>query len=316
MLPLAALLGMLVDDLAVVRAYHPRQCLLAVALSVFLVAECSLTNPLSSPPSDWRARLDALEARLPKKLPPHAVLAIATEPLKPGGDSVNWPVWLIQNDANVAAAMLGISTLNGYSGNGPSFWKPMTTCRDIGDNLRAGRHFLAEHGLAAPNVTPDRLVLLGFDTCVPEELSGRGPPLQLGRTYDFARGADGNQFPADSFSNPESWGRWTDAKDGSIFFSLRTVPPAPLSIAIEASSLSTAADRKQVVALVANGNPCGQFIITASQPHGEVTCPVGALRAGDNALTFHVAHPTRPIDLADTRLLGLGLEHLTIEPKD
>jgi hypothetical protein len=304
MLPLAALLGMLVDDLAVARADRPRQCLLAVALSLFLVAECSLINPSSSSPSDWRARLDALEARLPKKLPPHAVLAIASD------DS------LIQFDSEVAAVMLGISTLNGRSGNSPPTWKPMTTCRDIGDNLRSARRFLVEHGLAAPNVTPDRLELLGFDTCVPEELSDRDPPLQLGRTYDFAQGADGNQFAADGFSNPESWGRWTDGNDASLFFSLGTAPPAPLSVAIEATSLSPAPDRKQVVAVTANGNPCGQFIITASQPHAEVTCPVGALRVGDNALTFRVAHPTRPIDLADTRLLGLGLENLTIKLKE
>jgi hypothetical protein len=310
MLPLAALLGMLVDDLAAVRAYRPRQYLVAVALSVFLVAECSLINPLSSPPSAWRARLDALEARLPKKLPPHAVLAIAAEP-----EDVS-QYKLTQTDAEVAALALGISTMNGYSANGPPTWRPMTTCRDIGDNLRASRHFLAEHGFPAPTVTPDRLVLLGFDICVPDELSDRDPPLQLGHTYDFARGADGNQFPADGFSNPESWGRWTDAKDAFFFFSLGTAPPAPLSVVIEAISLSPAADKKQVVAVVANGNLCGQFIITASQPRAEVTCPVGAFRAGDNALTFRVAHPTRPIDLADTRQLGLGLEKLTIKPKE
>ena len=313
MLPLAALFGMLIDDLAAPRAYRLPRYLLALALSVFLVAECSLINQNSSAPSDWRARLDALEASLPKQLPPHAVLAIKTEPWKP---EIDWPWKLIQTDASLAAVTLGISTLNGYSGNYPPTWKPMTTCRDISDNLLSGRHFLIEHGNPAPDITSDRVVPLGFGTCPPSEFTD-DPPLQLGRTYHFAQGADGNQFLADGFSYPESWGRWTDAETAFLFFTLSTAPLAPFSVAIEASSLSRAADRKQVAAVIANGHACGQFVVTSSWPHAEVTCPPGALRAGDNMLRFNIARPTRPIDLGinnDDRHLGLGLQTLTVTP--
>src|SRR5262249_27755983 len=139
-------------------------------------------------------------------------------------------------------------------------------------------------------------------------------PLQLGRTYHFARGADGNQFLGEGFSHPESWGTWTDAKDAFLFFQLGTAPPAPLSIAIEASSLSPEADRKQLFAAAATGQVGGRLVVTSSRPDATITCPAGAFGAGDNVLHLQIARPTRPVDLgmnADHRPLGLGLMTLT-----
>jgi hypothetical protein len=312
MLPVAALFGMLIDDLAAGRAGLLPRYPLALALSVLLAAECSLINQYSTQPSDWRGRLDALQARLPKQLPRDAILAIKTEPKQPG---VDWPWLLTQTDADMVAATLGISTLNGYSGNSPPTWKSMTTCGDITDNLRAGRHFLMEHAMLAPDIT-NRLVLVGFGDCTPAGFA-HDPLLQLGRTYDFAQGADGNEFLADGFSYPESWGRWTDAENAFLFFSLSTVPSTPVSVAIRASSLSPAADREQAALVSANGHVCGQLVVTSNQPNALVTCPAGALRVGDNMLRLNVARPTRPSELgvdADERRLGLGLQTMTLMP--
>ena len=311
MLPLAALLGMLIDDLATARAYRYPCRLLAVVLSVFLVAECSFINQSASPPSAWRARLDALEARLPKKLPPHAVLAIATEP-KPGDDSA-FVLTLI--DADVAAATLGIHTLTGYSGDFPPTWRTMTTCRDVGYNIHAGRHFLAEYGLPTPDITPSQIVLVGFGACQVTGL-GSDPTLQFGRAYRFANGGDGNVLTGDGFSDPESWGRWTDAKNAFLFFSLASPPPGPVSIAVEADSFSPTPDREQSVTVAANGHVCGRLTLAAGKPHTEVICPTGALHANDNMVSLRVAHPARPIDLginADERLLGLALRTVTLK---
>jgi hypothetical protein len=315
MFPLATLLGMLIDDIAAARLHHLPRWLLALALSVFLVAECSLVGRYSSSPSTWRARLNALEALLPKKPPSDAVLAIATEPEKPGFD---WPWILTQMDASLAAVTLGVSTLNGYSGSAPPNWKVMTTCRDIGDNLRAGRHFWAEHGTTAPAITQSRLVLVGFDSCDPVQFTG-DPAVQLGHTYYFGVGADGNQFLGDGFSDPESWGRWTDDKNAFLFFSLGSLPSAPLSIAVAAASMSSAADRKQAVNVIVNGQACGQLVVTASRPLAAVTCPAGAFRTEYNMLRLGIARPARPIDVGvneDRRLLGLGLIALTLMPKE
>ena len=313
MLPLAAVLGMMIDDLVAVRANRFPGRLLAVALSGFVVAECSLIEPYSSSPSDWRARLAAVEAQLPANLPPDAVIAVAA-PTQSTDDDDNWQP---QMDAQLAAVMLGVGTLNGYSANWPPTWKIMTTCRDVGENLRAGRHFLAEHGAAAPAVDQSRLMLVGFGDCDPAQFY-REPSLQLDRIYRFGPGADGNQFVGGGFSAPESWGRWTDGKDAFLYFSLGIASPVPLSVAIEAVSMSSSADREQIVAVAANGRACGEMTVTASRPHASVTCPAGALRAEDNTLHLHIARPTRPIDAGlstdDPRRLGLGLQTLTVTP--
>jgi hypothetical protein len=146
---------------------------------------------------------------------------------------------------------------------------------------------------------------------------GREPTLKLGRTYHFAPDAAGNDFVADGFSPPEDWGgRWTDGSNASLFFALEAAPPGRVFISIEARSFSSAADRRQEVTVSANGGNCGRLVITESAPRTKVTCPAGALRAGNNAVRFLIAHPTRPIEIGhndDLRELGLGLRALTIE---
>jgi hypothetical protein len=310
MLPLAALIGMLIDDLAATRTHILPRRLLAVALFVFLVAECSFISSQGAPtPDAWRERLEALEARLPKKLPPHAALAIA-EIETPGVNP-----WLTAIDASVAAATLGIHTLNGYSGNYPPTWRTMRTCRDVGDNIKAGRHFLAEYGLPVPDIAPFQIVLVGFAACQVTGLGG-DPRLRVDRTYRFANGGDGNVLTGEGFSDPENWGRWTDANNAFLFFSLASPPPGPVSVAVEADSFSPTPDRRQSVTVVANGHVCGRLTLAAGKPHAEVICPTGAFHINDNVLNFRIAHPARPIDLGvndDERLLGLGLRTVTLE---
>jgi hypothetical protein len=308
MLPLAALLGMLIDDLA---ASRPQGRLIGVVLSGFLIAECSLIgfhppgvlDRFSSPTAIWRDHLEAIESRLPRRVPPQAILA------NTGGQA--------DDDAVVVAGVLGIRTLNGYSGNYPPSWKPMETCADVAANIRAGRHFLAEHELPPRSITADQLLLVGFGPCDPVPLA-RDPVLDLGRKYQFAPGAAGNEFAANGFSVPEVWGRWTDGDDAFLFFTLTVAPAGPITVTIDANSLSPAADRRQVATVFANNQTCGRLVVTTGQPHAEVTCPAGVLRAGDNALRLRIAHPTRPIELGingDVRRLGLGLISLTVTPR-
>ena len=114
----------------------------------------------------------------------------------------------------------------------------------------------------------------------------RDPTLELGRTYRFTQGAAGNGFAGDGLSFPESWGRWTDAKNAFLFFSLAAAPPGPVSIAVDAISLSPPADRRQVATVIANGRDCGRLVVALHKPRAEVTCPAGALHAGDNMLRF------------------------------
>lgn len=159
MLPLAALFGMLIDYLlrSATRPWLNR--VLAIGLSVFVVAECSLIHHLSSSPAEWRRRIAALESRLPPKLPPHAILAVADKDPTPGA-------WALHDlDAQLVAVLLGIHTVNGYTSNTPPGWRFMATCHDVEENLRAGRKFLADHGFPAPPISSNQVVLVGFSPC-------------------------------------------------------------------------------------------------------------------------------------------------------
>lgn len=312
MLPVAVLFGLLIDDLADTARRGPIRYAMAVALSALLVAECSLIRVPASAPQDWRARTAALEAELPKPPPPHAILAVATPP----GSAVGfWPWVIVQTDAQLVAISLGIPTLNGYSGNLPNGWKTMSMCADVAHDIRAGRHFRAEHGLPAETISPDQLVLVGFGTC---GLAGLGDdaPLALGHTYHFAPGAAGNAFPGGGFSDPESWGRWTDGKNAFLYFSLAKAPHGPVTLVVDATSLSPAPDQKQVVTVLANNRGCGPLVVTQTAPRAEVVCPDGALHGGNNVLRLRIAAPTRPRDLGindDSRRLGVGLRALVLQ---
>lgn len=315
MLPLAALFGLLMDDLAAPGPHRlVRRCVASV-LSAFLVVECSWVVVANSTPADWQARLDALEARLPKTLPPHAILAVAGPPFR-SADAFPWA--LTQTDAEVAAVGLGISTLNGYSGNQPPTWSTLTTCGDVEHDIRAGQHFLAEHGFAAPDIEPEQIVLVGFGHCEFSAL-GHDPLLQIGHSYRFAEGADGTPIVGGGLSGPESWGRWTDANEAFLYFSLAASIPGPTAVEISARAFSSLPDRRQEVTVEANTRDCGHFEVSAKRSRAQVVCPPGAFGIGNNVLRFGVARPARPIDLGvsnDWRRLGLGLEALTLRPLD
>ena len=199
----------------------------------------------------------------------------------------------------------------------------MANCRDLATNLRAGQDFLVKHGLPHPKYAPNDLVLVGFDDCDPAQLnhepSLRDPELRLEHAYHFSEGADGNQFLADGFSIAENWGRWTDDKNAFLFFTLATVPQTPISLVVEADSISLEADRRQVASVVANDHACGQLVVTRRQTRAAVTCPAGAFRVGSNMVRLDIASPTRPIDIGengDSRHLGLGLKTLTFTAKE
>src|SRR5271165_3635692 len=99
--------------------------LLAVALSGFVVAECSLIKPDSSSPSAWRARLEAVEARLPEKLPAAAVLAIAAPPQSDDDDG-----WQTQMDAELARLIQRIAGIQKRV-----LYKPLSSRHELASRL-------------------------------------------------------------------------------------------------------------------------------------------------------------------------------------
>jgi hypothetical protein len=312
LLPLSVLAGLLVDDVARRRRWPGRAA--ALALVALLVAESALTRASTSRIADWRAPVTALEAALPKPLPPDAILAVAAPPFdeKSAPSVAAWTAR--QLDAQLAAVMLGIATVNGYSGNFPPDWRGLARCDDVGYALRSARHFFAEHGRALPPIAPDRLVLIGFGACDRAAMP-HDAPLVPGRVYRFAAGAFGNNFIGGGFAEAESWGRWTEGRDAHLYFSLAAAPAGPVTLAVEAMATSPAPDRRQEIAVAANGQSCGTLIVAAGKERARTTCPAAAFHAGDNHVHLRIAHPARPSDLGDnddTRELGLGLRTLTI----
>ncbi|MGH7224173.1 MAG: hypothetical protein ACRELF_13160, partial [Gemmataceae bacterium] len=268
MLPLSVLLGLLIDDLIVSVRHVPARRVFAVVLAAFLVVECSLVKEDSSAPADWLKHNAALRALLPEKLPHDAIFAVNTPSRR--GNITAWTYGQI--DAELLAASHGAKTINGYSGNFPPTWRTPSSCRNVGYDIRAGRHFLVEHGLPAPVHAAERLVMVGFGACNVAAL-GAEPMLELGHHYRFVRRGDGNVFAGDGFSAPESWGRWTDAKSAFLFFRLDDAPAVPTSIAIDARSFSAAIDRRQTVTITANGRFCGKVVVTDHTRRARVLCP-------------------------------------------
>jgi hypothetical protein len=310
MMPLAALLGLLIDDLTSHSspALIPRS--IAVVLSLFLLFECSYVHEDWTLPSEWQARVAALNARLPKILPPDSILAIAG-PGHPGEDTI---VSFIETavDAQLVAIERGIPTLNGYGGEFPPSWEWLGTCEDVIHDLRAGRHFLREQDLPVPTISPSHIVLVGLANCQLKDLDSE-PILFLNHIYNFAKGGDGEPLVGDGFSTPEDWGRWTNARSASLFFALPSQPVAPIALTINAVSFSAARKQAQSVTVKANGQDCGKVEFAANRQRSTVSCPLETLRSGTNMLTFLIDHPARPSDRGrsqDDRLLGLGIKSI------
>lgn len=308
MFPIAVLFGLLTDDLIADVDFPHIGRASAVLLSAFLIVECSFIYHFESDPAVWRERTEALKARMPKRMPERAVLAVSTAHT---GGMVEIEKRV---DAIVVATSLGIHTLNGYSGNLPPTWKPLTTCRDIADDIRAGKHFRAEHDFPPLQIEARDIVTVGFSGC---DLAGLGhdPELILGHTYRFAKGGEGGAFEGGGFAYAESWGTWTDAKNAFLFFSLPSAPASPIAIMMDAMALPEKNGRHQVVDVAVNGHSCGAVAVRAEGARTEVICPAGILRAGSNVLRFRVRFVQRPIDLhinQDRRHLGIGLKMLRI----
>lgn len=311
MLPLAVLLGFLVDDLIDVGAGRARRVLAGVSLLVLLVAELSLINTHSTNLREWRAREASLEAQLPSVLPKGAVLAVKTMRMTP----LNiYQYAVAEMDAVFVAAVLGIETLNGYSGNSPPNWRPMVNCRDVRENIRAGQSFLANHQQTVPVIGPENIVLVGFENCDRYSLFAL-PTVSFGHTYVFADDQDGNDLVSAGFSIPEAWGRWIEGKTGKLSFALAEHPHNPIVLRVEATSLSLAPNFHQEADVALNDNKCGTLAFAAKENYAEVTCPAGAFVTGRNIIELRIHNPTKASDIYlnnDYRLLGVGLKTLTM----
>ncbi|WP_371183083.1 hypothetical protein [Xanthomonas sacchari] len=137
-------------------------------LGMLLLIEPSTVHTTHYSPGDAQARIERLIRLLPAQMPPTAPLYV------PG--NANEPFYLTELDGMALAQSLGRVTLNGYSGNFPAGYGPLTTvspCTQAADRLRAAAQFYAERlRQPLPEAASDTVLVIGHASC-------RAPSLHL-----------------------------------------------------------------------------------------------------------------------------------------
>jgi hypothetical protein len=216
--------------------------------------------------------------------------------------------------------ILAVATKRAFSG--PIRWVPGRSPR--GAFASVPKRFAAKLtigwpcGLPPYPCNPSAISVFHLGSCDRGGDSGQLSPaatLVLGRTYKFFHGGDGNQFVDSGFSVSEDWGRWTDGPCAYLRLSLPRAPEKPISLTIDAISMSRLTDFRQTADVQVNGRDCGNLTISVRDKIGGVTCPVGVFHDSANLIRFHMRNPVRPVDFNfndDDRNLGIGLKTLTL----
>lgn len=157
----------------------------ATVAMIFSIYEASNITYQRDEREIWASRVKILEKELQE---------VHKEPISPGNLLVEtypekslpeWWEFQQEIDAMLLSQKLGISTLNGYSGNLPRGWKRSCTTDDLLDNIVAAQKFRISHGLPPAMIRPENLIILGKGNIdlarLTEGLSF--PALQAGREF-------------------------------------------------------------------------------------------------------------------------------------
>ena len=157
----------------------------AVAAMIFSIYEASNITHQRDEQTIWASRVETLERKLLEthKGPFKSTdLMVHTYPEK---SVPEWWEFQQEIDAMLLSQKLGISTLNGYSGNLPLGWKRTCTTDDLLDNIATAQKFRISHGLPPAMIRPENLIILGKGNIdlarLTEGLSF--PALQAGREF-------------------------------------------------------------------------------------------------------------------------------------
>jgi hypothetical protein len=158
--PLGALAMIAVDGLRH-RIGTSRGIWLAGAVAVLGMAEMAMVTGTTSAKSDWRARIAAVEAKLPQVIPRGAVLFMSQPDDQPRYDEL---------DAMWVALRLGIPTMNGYSGNLPPGhqWHFNADCAEMGRRILAYQAIFPPPAPKADYIQrASKVLAIGFEACDP-----------------------------------------------------------------------------------------------------------------------------------------------------
>jgi hypothetical protein len=155
--PVAIVTGCVLDRAWDERSRRPLIGAAALIGCVILVFEATLITRATSTVKEWRMRLEALAAETVHPLNEEHILAVR---------SGSGPAGLArQIDAMLLAQAFNARTTNGYSGNFPTGWMPMKTCRDIARVIQRGEAFRRWHGEPCFKAERTRILPIGFGDC-------------------------------------------------------------------------------------------------------------------------------------------------------
>jgi len=147
-------------------------------LAVALVVEFACVTPGITPRAKWQAYDAAINARIPKNLPPDAILFIAQTDNVWYESEVN-AIW--------GALQARRQTINGYSGNFPAGFDPFfgTACSELPHRVLAYLSFSGKSGdVDAYRALMARMVPVGFTDCDPTWWTD--PPATTKSTTDLS----------------------------------------------------------------------------------------------------------------------------------
>lgn len=291
--PAALITGAFVDGLVRQTRFRSSGCIAAMVLILFSLYEASNISHQRDKTAIWIDRLDSLEKEIRAVhdgafKESHLLVYTFPEKAKP-----EWWEFLYEIDAMLISQKLGISTLNGYSGNLPHGWKRMSTTEDVLDNIASAQKFRISHGLPEVKIAPDDLILVGKGTMD----TGR-----ISHELSFPVLADGKEVRVDS--DPEAFKRyylndgWTDIEQGrvmsrgsraSLIIGVTSSEMKNLTLDLEVPRDLLAENR--LLRMTVNGMPAGEAVFTRDSYRKKVSVHLPKLISGHCVVTISMPSP-------------------------
>jgi hypothetical protein len=159
--PGALIAGAFVEGLANQSRRRWMGGIMVAGAMIFSIYEASNITHQRDERKIWASRVKTLEKELLEahKGPFKASnLLVFTYPEK---SLPEWWEFQQEIDAMLLSQKLGITTLNGYSGNLPRGWKRSCTTDDLLENIAAAQKFRITHGLPVAKITSEDLIIMG-----------------------------------------------------------------------------------------------------------------------------------------------------------
>ena len=272
--PAAYITGAFVEGIVNQQRFRRIGKILVMVAIFFTIYEASNITHQRDERSIWGNRVDDLDKELQKvhsgPLRTNNIL-VYTYPEK----SIRaW--WEFQNEIDVMllSQKIGVTTLNGYSGNLPRGWKRLCNTDDLLDDLAAAQKFRMTHKLPTAVITPEDLIILGKGKIDPESLAEglEFPVLNDGRVFTVLNDSKEikRYFLNNGWDNIQGDRVMSHGDEASLIV---RVPPQgqggrKITIDLETSLKSSGANRE--VQIAANGVPILKTVFTPDSNRRDV----------------------------------------------